>query len=236
MTSRKQSLRHVLLAAGACALALAVAPGNVARADSSATASPAQVNLGLGQAVAKSETESVVVKAQRFLLREKNSPSAVTELGQKQIAATGVSGSPATLLRQAPSVFVYQQGLGDNAPELTVRGLRGLEIATTLDGIPTQDLEAPGAFYLANNIGGVFTLGQISGVSIYPGVAYPDKSTFGTIGGTIAYDSKRPTNDFYQRRRWLLRHLYRRFRGEYRRLRQPARHRRQRRQGAAELP
>jgi iron complex outermembrane receptor protein len=94
-------------------------------------------------------------------------------------------------------VFVYQQGLGDNAPELTIRGLRGLEIATTLDGVPTQDLLAPGAFYLANNIGGLFTLSQISGVSIYPGVAYPDKSTFGTIGGTIAYDSKRPTNDFY---------------------------------------
>jgi iron complex outermembrane receptor protein len=179
--------------AGACALAVAMLPQSAARADSSTT----QVNLGLGQAASATQSESVVVKAQRRLLREKNSPSAVTELGQKQIATTGVSGSPSTLLRQAPSVFVYQQGLGDNAPELTVRGLRGLEIATTLDGIPTQDLLAPGSFYLANNIGGVFTLSQISGVSIYPGVAYPDKSTFGTIGGTIAYDSKRPTNDFY---------------------------------------
>jgi iron complex outermembrane receptor protein len=179
--------------AGACTLVLAALPGSIARADNS---SP-QVNLGLGQAAAATQSESVVVKAQRYLLREKNSPSAVTELGSKQIAATGVSGSPSSLLRQAPSVFVYQQGLGDNAPELTIRGLRGLEIATTLDGVPTQDLLAPGAFYLANNIGGLFTLSQISGVSIYPGVAYPDKSTFGTIGGTIAYDSKRPTNDFY---------------------------------------
>jgi iron complex outermembrane receptor protein len=179
--------------AGACTLALAALPDRAARADSATT----QVNLGLGQAVPATQSESVVVRAQRRLLREKNSPSAVTELGQKQIAATGVSGSPSSLLRQAPSVFVYQQGLGDNAPELTVRGLRGLEIATTLDGVPTQDLLAPGSFYLANNIGGVFTLSQISGVSIYPGVAYPDKSTFGTIGGTIAYDTKRPSNDFY---------------------------------------
>ena len=141
--------------------------------------------------------ENIVVRAQRRLLKEKNSPSAVTELGAAQIAATGIAGSPATLLRQAPSIYVYQQGLGDNAPEITVRGLRGLEIATTLDGVPTQDLLAPGQFYLANNLGGVFTLSQISGVSIYPGVAYPDKNTFGTIGGTIAYASKRPTNDFY---------------------------------------
>ncbi len=191
-----QSFRNRLFMAGACGLALAMLPGGLARADNGGapgTAGPAQVNLGLGQA----SSENIVVKAQRLLLREKNSPSAVTELGSKQIAATGVSGSPATLLRQAPSVFVYQQGLGDNAPELTVRGLRGLEIATTLDGVPTQDLLAPGSFYLANNIGGIFTLSQISGVSIYPGVAYPDKSTFGTIGGTIAYDSKRPTNDSY---------------------------------------
>jgi iron complex outermembrane receptor protein len=192
MTKAPFSHRQRLLAAGACALALATLPGPGARADST----PAQVNLGLGQSNA-TQSESVVVKEQARLLKEKNSPSAVTELGAKQIAANGVAGSPATLLRQAPSVFVYQQGLGDNAPELTVRGLRGLEIATTLDGVPTQDLLAPGAFYLANNIGGVFTTNQISGVSIYPGVAYPDKSTFGTIGGTIAYDSKRPTNDFY---------------------------------------
>jgi iron complex outermembrane receptor protein len=193
MINRAHSYRQRLMFAGACTLVLAALPGSIARADNS---SP-QVNLGLGQAAAATQSESVVVKAQRYLLREKNSPSAVTELGSKQIAATGVSGSPSSLLRQAPSVFVYQQGLGDNAPELTIRGLRGLEIATTLDGVPTQDLLAPGAFYLANNIGGLFTLSQISGVSIYPGVAYPDKSTFGTIGGTIAYDSKRPTNDFY---------------------------------------
>jgi iron complex outermembrane receptor protein len=180
------------MVAGACALALAALPGSLARADST----PAQVNLGLGQS-STGQSESVIVKAQQRLLKEKNSPSAVTELGSKQIAIASVAGSTGTLLRQAPSVYVYQQGLGDNAPELTIRGLRGLEIASTYDGVPTQDLEAPGGFYLANNLGGVFTLNQISDVSIYPGVAYPDKNTFGTIGGTIAYNSKRPSSDFY---------------------------------------
>jgi iron complex outermembrane receptor protein len=193
MTKARHSFRQALLRAGACALAAAVLPAGLAHADNS----PAQVNLGLGQAAGATQSESVIVKAQTRLLKEKNSPSAVTELGAKQIATTGVAGSTGQLLRQAPSVYVYQQGLGDNAPELTVRGVRGLEIATTLDGIPTQDLEAPGNFYLSNNIGATFTLNQITNVSIYPGVAYPDKATFGTIGGTIAFDSKRPTNDSY---------------------------------------
>ena len=192
MTKAPHSYRQRLLVAGASALVLAAVPGRFANADSA----PAQVNLGLGQS-STAQSETVIVKQQRLLLKDKNSPSAVTELGAKQIAAVGVAGSPSQLLRQAPSINVYQQGLGDNAPELTIRGLRGLEIATTVDGVPFQDLEAPGSFYLASNIGGNFTLNQISGVSIYPGVAYPDKNTFGTIGGTIAYDTKRATNDFY---------------------------------------
>lgn len=147
--------------------------------------------------------ENVTVRAAKRLIREKNSPSAVTELGSQQIAVAGVSGSAGTLLRQAPSVNVYQQGIGDNAPVLTIRGVRGLEVASTLDGIPMQDLLNGGTGAnnggdpaLANNVGAFFSLGQISGVSIYPGVAYPNKNTFGTIGGTVAYDSLRPAADF----------------------------------------
>jgi iron complex outermembrane receptor protein len=191
MTMAPNTYRQRLLVAAACGLvAITVAPARAADA-------PTAAGLTATVAQASAPVENVVVKAAKRLLKEKNSPSAVTELGAAQISAAGVAGSASSLLSQAPSVFVYQQGLGDNAPELTIRGLRGLEIATTLDGVPTQDLEAPGSFYLANNIGGVVTTNQIGGVSVYPGVAYPDKNTFGTIGGTVAYESKRPTNDQY---------------------------------------
>ncbi len=143
-----------------------------------------------------SNVERIQVKARRILLREKNSPSAVTELGKGAIQQVGVTGSPTSLLRQAPSVNVYQQGIGNNEPVLSIRGIRGLEIASTLDDVPTQDLLSGGAGgFLTNLIGGKFDLSQISGVSIYPGVAYPDKNTFGTIGGTVAYDSLRPSSE-----------------------------------------
>ena len=142
------------------------------------------------------KAEAITVKAQRRLQRERNSPSAVTELGEAQIAQTGVQGSVATLLRAAPSVYVYQQSIGPNEPVLTIRGTRSQETAETLDGVPMQDLLSGGSGgYLANLLGGHFNLDQISGVSLYPGVAYPDKSTFGTIGGTVAYNSLRPSND-----------------------------------------
>ena len=143
-----------------------------------------------------SSTSRIQVKARRLLLREKNSPSAVTELGANAIQTVGVTGSVDSLLKQAPSVNVYQNGIGNNEPVISIRGLRGIEVASTLDDVPTQDLLSGGSgAFLQNIIGGKFDLSQISGVSIYPGVAYPDKNTFGTIGGTIAYDSLRPSAD-----------------------------------------
>ena len=141
-------------------------------------------------------SQKVIVRARQRLLKEKDSPSAVTELGTRQISQTGVQGSVATLLRAAPSVYVYQSGIGNNEPVLSLRGTRGLETAQTLDDVPMQDLLYGGTgSYLENILGGRFNLDQISGVSIYPGVAYPDRSTFGTIGGTIAYQSLRPSID-----------------------------------------
>jgi iron complex outermembrane receptor protein len=174
--------------AAACGLVAGVVPAPHARAQTAGSTTTTTKSAA---------AEQIVVNAKRRLVKEKNSPSAVTELGSKEIASTGVSGSVSSLLRQAPSVYVYQQGIGDNAPVLTIRGLRGLEVATTLDGVPIQDLEAPGASYNANNIGSYLSLDQINGVSIYPGVAYPNRNTFGTIGGTVAYDSLRPSKDEY---------------------------------------
>ncbi len=192
--NRVLTFRNRLMLAGSCVLAVAAVPA--ARAADGGT-STATVNLGLGQATSAPVTENVISRQRQRLLKEKNSPSGVTELGSRAIQSVGVSASPQVLLRQAPSVYVYQQGIGDNAPELTIRGVRGLEVASTLDGVPIQDLLAPGSFYLSNNIGGVISTQEIAGVHIYPGVAYPNKNTFGTIGGTVAYDSKRPTSDRY---------------------------------------
>ena len=147
-------------------------------------------------AAAPVTVETVVVRAQRRLLKEKNSPSASTEIGAGQIAQVGIQGSVASLLRNAPSVNVYQQGIGNSEPVISIRGVRGLETAETLDGVPMQDLLDGGTgAYLQNIIGGRYGLDQISGVTVYPGVAYPDENTFGTIGGTVAFDSLRPSND-----------------------------------------
>ncbi len=206
MAKLSRPSKRYLMLFSACGLVFSLVPVARSLAQSAATAPGPQLAQATPPSgtpvtpnVSRGASEDIIVRAQRQLLKEKNSPSAVTELGTKAIQATGVSGSSASLLRQAPSVYVYQQGIGDNGPILSIRGARGLEIASTLDGVPTQDLlnGGTGAGYLSNNIGSPFSLDQIDGVSIYPGVAYPNKNTFGTIGGTVAYSTKRPSNDFY---------------------------------------
>ncbi len=198
-TSNLFNRKHALLGATAIVLTLS----NVAaRAQVPAQGAPSGIPANTANQAPPTQngntpgnSENVTVRAQKRLLREKDAPSAVTELGTAAISQVGVQGSVATLLRQAPSIYVYQQGIGDNEPVLSIRGIRGLEVATTYDGVPTQDLLSGGAGgYLANIVGSHFNLDQISGVSIYPGVAFPDKSTFGTIGGTVAYTSLRPDN------------------------------------------
>ncbi len=185
---------------GATALVLASSAAGRAQVPSQAVPSGIPANTGVQAPTTQNgntpgNSESITVKAQKRLLRERDAPSAVTELGTAAIAQVGVQGSVSTLLRQAPSVNVYQQGIGDNEPVLTIRGIRGLEVASTLDGVPTQDLLSGGSgSFLTDIVGSHFNLDQISGVSIYPGVAFPDKSTFGTIGGTVAYTSLRPDN------------------------------------------
>ena len=208
MQTTTSVLRKKLLL-GAAAITFGLPAATARSQDASPTQTPGAgtttgTNAGLARTTPAAAagigntSESITVRAQRRLLKEKDSPSAVTELGQAQIAQTGVQGSVATLLRAAPSVNVYQQGIGNNEPVLSIRGTRGLETAQTLDDVPMQDLLNGGTgSFLQNIIGGRFNLDQISGVSIYPGVAYPDKNTFGTIGGTIAYNTLRPSNDRY---------------------------------------
>jgi iron complex outermembrane receptor protein len=122
----------------------------------------------------------------------------VTELGQKDIQTiTPTFGSIQTLLKQAPSVQAYTQGPGQNAPTLAIRGVKNDELAETLDGIPLSDILDGSGDYLSNNIGASITLNEIDSANVYPGIAPPEDQGFGTVGGTVAYTTKQPTNDPY---------------------------------------
>jgi len=144
------------------------------------------------------QIRKVRILYQKLLLKEKDVPSAVTDLNSKDVAAQNPTmGSVQTLLKQSPSVQAYSQGPGQSAPTMAIRGVRNDELAESLDGIPINDLMSGSGDYLSNDVGSPITLNEIDGASVYPGVAPPDNQGFGTVGGTIAYTTKQPTDDRY---------------------------------------
>lgn len=143
------------------------------------------------------ELQAVRVIYKRNLVREKDIPSAITVLGANKIAQVSPTmGSIQTLLKLSPSVQAYAQGPGQSAPTLAVRGVKDEELAETLDGVPLTAFLG-GQDYASNNVGGPVTLPEIDSVTVYPGMAPPDRSGFGTVGGTIAYTTKKPTAERY---------------------------------------
>ena len=137
-------------------------------------------------------------KYQKLLVGERNIASAMSVITPEQIKHASSSENIYSLLKRTPSVNEYQQNIGPGTPVLTVRGVRMSQLAQTLDGIPMTSLLYGGeGGYLNNNIGSVVATGQIQGIHVYPGVAPPDRGGFATVGGTVNYITKPPTNTFY---------------------------------------
>ena len=147
-------------------------------------------------AASATQIEKVRVTYQKLLQRERDIPTAVTELGAKQIQQNGITGSIQSLLTQAPSVNSYQQGIGQNSPELTIRGVEDSQLASSLDDIPIQSLINGGTTgSQAGQASSFITNDELGSVNIYPGIAAPDNQGFNALGGTIAYQTKKPTAD-----------------------------------------
>jgi iron complex outermembrane receptor protein len=184
MNKTASNLRRQLMLFTACTMASTVLAAAPALAQTTDTTSASSQELTKIQIIHK-----------KLLLREKDIPNAVTELGQKQIKAENpTTGSIQTLLSQSPSVVAYSQQPGQDSTTLAIRGVRNDELAETLDGIPINNLLSGSGDYLGSGaVGSPVTLNQIDGVTIYPGLAPPDHQGFGTTGGTIAYATKQPT-------------------------------------------
>ncbi|MBU6419404.1 MAG: TonB-dependent receptor plug domain-containing protein [Proteobacteria bacterium] len=138
------------------------------------------------------------IRYQKNLLKEKDLPSSITHLDADSVKTVNPTmGSVQTLLKQAPSVTAYSQGPGQSAPTLAIRGVKNDELAETLDGVPISSFLGGTGDYLSNNIGSPVTLPEIASATVYPGVAPPERQGFGTVGGTIAYETKQATNKPY---------------------------------------
>jgi iron complex outermembrane receptor protein len=181
----------------ACTVVGVAVAAHPARAQTTVTPTPSVIpGDGAASDLNAYQIKKIHILYQKLLLKEKDIPNAVSVVTTKDVEAENkTTGSIQTLLNKTPSVVAYTQGPGQSAPTLAIRGVRNDELAETLDGIPINDLQGNTGDYLTNNVGSPVTLNQIGGSTVYPGIAPPDHQGFGTVGGTIAYTTKQPTDD-----------------------------------------
>ncbi len=139
MKNTPVNLRSRLLLFTACTFAAALATPLAARAQN---ATPVAVpGDGSSADLNAYQIQKVKILYKKLLLREKDIPNAVTDLGQKQVQAENpTTGSIQTLLKQSPSVVAYTQQPGQDNSTLAIRGVRNDELSETLDGIPINNL------------------------------------------------------------------------------------------------
>lgn len=155
-------------------------------------------NQKINNKTEKVKLKKIIRKYEKMKVGEKNIASAMSIISNKEIKNSSTSESIYSILKMTPSVNEYQQNIGPGTPTLTVRGVRMSQIAQTLDGIPMISLLYGGqGAVTTNNIGSLVSTGQLSGIHVYPGVAPPNRAGFATVGGTISYATKKPTNTFY---------------------------------------
>ncbi len=196
------------IAAAACFGLAPIALGQTVPTPSAATSNPGEAasqgtpqgqtpgSSDLEPAAGAIQVERIRKVYQQLIQREKDIPTAVTELGARQIQQNGIVGSIQSLLTQAPSVNSYQQGVGQQSPELTIRGVEDSQLASSLDDIPIQSLLNGGTTGTQVGQASSFaTNDEIGSVNIYPGIAAPDNQGFNALGGTVAYETRKPTAD-----------------------------------------
>jgi iron complex outermembrane receptor protein len=198
MHKTPSKLRGRLLLFTAFTVAGSIAGANIGRAQTDTTPVVVPGN-GTSTDMNAYEIEKVKIQYKKLLLREKDIPNAVSVITQKQVQAQNpTTGSIQTLLKQSPSVVAYSQQPGQDNTTLAIRGVRNDELSETLDGVPINNLLSGSGDYVEDgSIGSPVTLNEIDGATVYPGLAAPDHQGFGTVGGTIAYTTKQPTDNPY---------------------------------------
>ncbi len=122
-----------------------------------------------------------------------NAPFAKTNIGKKEIEKNNLGQDLPFLLNQSPSVVVNSDaGTGIGYTGIRIRGTDASRINVTLNGIPYNDAESQGTFFVdlpdfASSIGSI---------QIQRGVGTSTNGA-GSFGGTINFSSNEIKKDFY---------------------------------------
>jgi len=152
-------------------------------------ASNSYVNVGVVSKNARGKSEK----------REKKKKTAFTKstISKKEIRSASPALNIETILNLTPSVNAYSDGPNGMRTDIQFRGFTGYQISQTFDGVPLNDLFNAGSSNYASTRNSIpLILGNISGVNIYRGINNPSVNSLYSLGGTINYLPRQPTNNF----------------------------------------
>jgi iron complex outermembrane receptor protein len=175
--------------------ATAVSAGMVVAAGASAQTSSAQT-----KAAAATTVESVIVTGNRPEVNVVPMRSTYSESTITPAAILNITPSPATtvqtLLNTQPSIYATTGATNGMETDIKFRAFYDGEFGETIAGVPLNDIFNAGVTYQADNRNNVLLLTRdLDSVQIYRGVNNPAVNTYNSLGGTINYVPRQPTEE-----------------------------------------
>jgi outer membrane receptor protein involved in Fe transport len=148
-----------------------------------------------------SSIETVIVTGKKIAQDKVPMKAVFTQSTISKETILNASPSPATnvqtLLNTEPSIYAVAGGPNGVNTTIKFRSFSDGEFGETIEGVPLNDIFNGGVTFQADNRNNVlFTTQDIDSVQIYRGVNNPAVNTYNSLGGTINYDLRQPTDTF----------------------------------------
>ncbi|MDE2264443.1 MAG: TonB-dependent receptor [Alphaproteobacteria bacterium] len=186
-------MRHGALMATTMVGAFLFSFGAIAQTDNSATTSTAKQHKA-------GTVETIIVTGNKLQTDKVPMKAAFTESTISQETLLNESPGPTTtvqtLLNKEPSIYATTGGANGMETNIKFRSFADGEFGETIAGVPLNDVFNSGVTYQADNRNNVlFITRDLEGVQLYRGVNNPAVNTYNSLGGTINYLPRQPTDE-----------------------------------------
>jgi iron complex outermembrane receptor protein len=163
------------------------------------TSAYAQVSPDQPATAQPPQLETVIVTGNRPELNNIPMQAPFSESAITPEAILNITPSPATtvqtLLNTQPSIYATTGATNGMETSIKFRSFSDGEFGETVAGVPLNDIFNSGVTYQADNRNNVlFITRDLDSVNIYRGVNNPAVNTYNSLGGTINYIPRQPTN------------------------------------------
>ncbi len=123
------------------------------------------------------------------------SPYTVSIIGRKTIETASPMTTAQDILAREPSIFATNNGPGGVNQKVTYRSFNSTQFSETFDGIGLNDAFNGAVTAQADNYNNtLITANDFDSVQLYRGINNPAVNGYDSLGGTINYSPRTPTN------------------------------------------